>query len=278
MSKWLAETIQNLLPYSEDFEQWDLNGVVVDSGDYSSPDGGSNAVQIISVGSDNPYIEEIIGLDASTLSRTFTASIYGMTDASLPNSAELIIFDAASSQSQAQSINLGSSFERHDVTVTFSVDVSTIGVQFKGMETPSSGDYFYLFGAMLQESVETNPPYQLTSGASVSSDSVMVEVNPEYDFSEPDKKIESNHTSRNGKRFKYLWGETKNTKFSVSYVDSSFKTIVNSWWGANASLRYFDDVLSVTNSGWLMGDEKPVSQRIKPYDDLFAGVINLGSF
>lgn len=105
-----------------------------------------------------------------------------------------------------------------------------------------------------------------------------VDIDPEYDLVFQDTKIEDRHRARSSDAYVYKWGEYKRIKFSVSYVDSSFKAIVNSYWSSNTNLLFMEVGASAVYSVRLMNKELPVGKYIKPYTDLFRGVIELEGY
>ena len=105
-----------------------------------------------------------------------------------------------------------------------------------------------------------------------------VDVDPEYNLTEKDKKIESRHRVRSGEEYVYKFGEYKIIKFNVMYVNSSFKSIVNSWWSSNTELLFMEVGASVVSSVRIVNKELPIGKFIKPYTDTFKGVIELNGY
>lgn len=105
-----------------------------------------------------------------------------------------------------------------------------------------------------------------------------VDVNPEYDFQLKDKKVEARHRVRSGKEYVFKWGDYQGFKFGVRYVNSEFKSLVNSWWQSNTELLFMKvgdtDVFSVR----LFNREPPVNKYEVPYDDLFRGKLELNTY
>lgn len=105
-----------------------------------------------------------------------------------------------------------------------------------------------------------------------------VSFDPEWDYEEDDKKIENRHRTRSGKEFVYKWGDYRRRKFSVSFVDSSTAAIVNSWWNSNTPLLFMREGDTDITSCYLIGRDKPLGKFVKPYDNLYKGVIELGEY
>jgi len=67
-------------------------------------------------------------------------------------------------------------------------------------------------------------------------------------------------------------------KFTVNYVNSSFNAIVNSWWDTNTNLLFMKQGETQVYSVRLSNRSSPIDGFVKPYDDLFKGIINLGTY
>ena len=105
-----------------------------------------------------------------------------------------------------------------------------------------------------------------------------VDIDPDYNFKEKDSKVESRHRSRDGSEFVYKWGDIQIINMGVSFVNSSFRAQVNSWWGGNVDLLWMEEGGSDVTSVHIINKTKPVDQFIKPYDTLFKGKIELGTY
>lgn len=114
--------------------------------------------------------------------------------------------------------------------------------------------------------------YMLTDGTSV------VSLNPEWDFKLTHKKVESVHRTRTGEQYRYIWGSNRGVKFKVEYVSSADQCRINSWWGASVGLTLFDASSSVVLSGYLANNTPPIDSFVRPYSDMFFGVIELESY
>lgn len=105
-----------------------------------------------------------------------------------------------------------------------------------------------------------------------------VTLYPEYDYKEVDEKIETRSRAREGDEYVYKWGDINKWQFSVAFVNSSTKAQVNSWWGGNVDLLFMEEGGTDVSSVRLIGKKKPISHFQKPYDTLFKGKIELGSY
>ena len=105
-----------------------------------------------------------------------------------------------------------------------------------------------------------------------------VDLYPEYDYKEDDEKVESRHRSRDGSEYVYKWGDIGMFRFSVSFVNSSTKAQVNSWWGGNVDLLFMETGGTDVTSVHLVNKKKPIMGVVRPYQDLFKGKIELGTY
>lgn len=105
-----------------------------------------------------------------------------------------------------------------------------------------------------------------------------VDIDPEYNYVQKDKKVEARHRVRSGKEYVYKFGEFNVFKFGVMYVDSSFKSIVNSYWNSNTELLFMEVGATQVYSVRITNKELPIGQAIKPSTTEFKGKIELGSY
>jgi len=105
-----------------------------------------------------------------------------------------------------------------------------------------------------------------------------IDVEPEYDFEQTAKKEQSMHRTPTGKKYKYTWGTWQKFEFSVMYVNSSYMSIVNSWWENNTELLFMKTGGTQVYSIRVEGNDAPIRNVIAPYDDLFEGTIVLETY
>jgi len=105
-----------------------------------------------------------------------------------------------------------------------------------------------------------------------------VDVYPEYSYTQDFQKVETSHRTKGGRLFRYKYGEFKVFKFGVEYVNSEFKSIVNSWWNTNTELLFMEVGATQVYSVRIDNRRLPVSRPVKPYSDLFKGKIELGTY
>jgi len=106
-----------------------------------------------------------------------------------------------------------------------------------------------------------------------------VDVEPTWGYSQSDEKIENRHRVRSGKSYVYKWGEFKRYKLPMTYVDSNFKSIVNSYWNTNTQLLFMEVGNPSSVSSVRISNKKiPIGLNVEPYADLFEGVIELETY
>lgn len=105
-----------------------------------------------------------------------------------------------------------------------------------------------------------------------------VTFEPEWNFKRGDKKEETQHRARAGKRYVYKWGEYKKFKFDVEHVSSSSAAIVNSWWSSNTKLMFMESGNTAVFSVMLVNNQYPMGEYVKPYNDKYKGVIELEGY
>jgi len=105
-----------------------------------------------------------------------------------------------------------------------------------------------------------------------------VEVFPEYNYTEGDRKVESRTRTSTGAEYVYKFGSFESWKFGVQFVNSSFYAIVNSWWLSNSELLWVKTGDTDVSSVRIINRKKPIGKFIKPHDDLYAGTIELSTY
>jgi len=105
-----------------------------------------------------------------------------------------------------------------------------------------------------------------------------VTLYPEWDMLDSAKKEETVHRTRGGNRFVYKFGEYKKLEINVMWVNSEFKSIVNSWWNTNTELLFKSESETQVHSVMIVNAEQPISNNMMPYIDEFSGTINLETY
>lgn len=109
------------------------------------------------------------------------------------------------------------------------------------------------------------------------TNSYSLDIEADYEgYKDSAVRIENTHRVRDGGLYIYKWGGFDKINLPVSFVNSSYQAIVNSWWDSGAALVYTNgtDVSSV----YVRNKSKPIDTLMKPYDDQFKGVIILESY
>jgi len=105
-----------------------------------------------------------------------------------------------------------------------------------------------------------------------------VSLDPEWDYDDSAKKIENRHRTRTGAEYVYKWAEFRTIKFGLMFVSSATQAIVNSWWSSNTDLLFMREGDIDITSCRIMNNSKPISKKVKPYDDQWRGAIELGTY
>jgi hypothetical protein len=98
--------------------------------------------------------------------------------------------------------------------------------------------------------------------------SSVIELDPDYDYTFELTKVQTDHRTRSGKLFSYKFATYRRFEVPESWVNSSQRTLVNSWWETNTELAFFDDYDTYPQSYWnvrIMNDKEPYPEFIKPY-------------
>lgn len=156
--------------------------------------------------------------------------------------------------------------------------VTTGQIRQQKTTTINTYDGMYIWQADLKVSEVLLPPIETPVEFNYPNLSEILAINPDYDYEEEDQKIEVVHRVKSGREYRYKFGDYGRTKFSVSYVNSEFKSICNSWWNNNADLRFVDQFGLEVMSCHLVNRKQPVGKPIKPYTNQFRGTIELETY
>lgn len=105
-----------------------------------------------------------------------------------------------------------------------------------------------------------------------------VTLYPDWDFKRGDKKEETTHRTRGGKRYAYKWGSYCAFKFGLDHVSSSTAAIVNSWWISNTGLLFMESGGSGVFTVTLTNKDRPLGKFNRPYPDHYSGTIELEGY
>jgi hypothetical protein len=109
--------------------------------------------------------------------------------------------------------------------------------------------------------------------------STQLTVNAEYEgFQDPTVMVQNTHRMRSGAWFRYKWGEYGRILAPVRYVDSSFRSVVTSWWSSRAELTWMTESGTDVTSVKLVNITAPIVQRIRPYHNQWRGVLQLETY
>jgi len=105
-----------------------------------------------------------------------------------------------------------------------------------------------------------------------------VTLNPEYDFTREDAKVEDRHRTRSSARYFYRWSKYTRFVFSINYLNATDKDIINGWWDANTPLFFKDEDDPEVFEVCLVNDSTPFGEFNMPYNTLFKGTVELESY
>lgn len=105
-----------------------------------------------------------------------------------------------------------------------------------------------------------------------------VSLDPEWDYSIPDEKIEQRGLSSTGKSEVYKYGDRSRITFTVMYVSSDTAAAINSYWQADMALLFMEEGATEVFSCRIINEKTPISKNEKPYPGAFSGTIELGTY
>ena len=284
---------QNLLTYSEDFlTGWSQIGTGTPvANSIIAPDGTLTADTLDDTDStsDRTYYELFIAtVEDDTTTRIFTLRLKegtaAETDIRIYYTGGTTAFGSATITWASHSVSGGTIEDVDNGWYEVSVIVANNATGntacrariYPAGDAGSVTGTVYAWGASMAES-SVVVPYVKTEASAITDTPEFLTVTPEYDYVEPDEKIESRHRARSGTEYVYKWGEFKKFNMGVMYVNSEFKSVVNSWWSSNTDLLWMDSTTNVT-SVHLTNKKKPIDKRVKPYTDKFKGKLELGTY
>lgn len=91
-------------------------------------------------------------------------------------------------------------------------------------------------------------------------------------------EVERNRSST-GYLYQHIQGTYRRITVPIDLMPSSDAAIVNSWWLSQTKLRFFQTSgTTAVYSCMIMGEEQPMNQMNKPYDDRYKGTILLEGY
>jgi len=103
---------------------------------------------------------------------------------------------------------------------------------------------------------------------------------PEWDYSQGERQVRTEHRSKSGKLKLYKWYDYDKISFQANWVPASDAALVNSWWDSNAELYFYvtSSTHTEVHSVMLINDETPMANYNKPYNNYFKGKIELEGY
>lgn len=253
--------LNDVSSYRTSVESFLTTNIIVNSTAISGPDGKTHAWKCITNSLIPSIFEQLLFNPAENI---FKQGAWLWTDSGQPfYGYKLVLISGFGDFIATAPFSISTEPVLHTLAMidTFANSWGSVYMRFDGPTAPTSGDYFYIW----------MPHLAYAEG--------YLDVEPGYDFLEHKTKIENSYRARSGDRYVYKWSEVSRYKFSVSYVDSTFKTVVNnSYWNDNANLIFANTPGGIFDEVQLTNKQLPIGQPVKPYDDLFKGIINLETY
>lgn len=275
----LASNIQNLLLWSEDLQQstWAKTRCSASTSSERSPDGEPAVDKITSDGSADPIVQQISDIGSAVVNRYFTFSIWGKRSWNSDSDGVLRILDSGSFI-ESINITLTQEWQRYEINVQMTgATGNDVYVRFDPPNDPDAGDVIWLWGAQLTETTDIDP-YVKTEGSIILSASNYINTDIEYDFKESGQKIEDVHRTKDGARYRYLWGSFDKVEFSIRYVIKETKLTINEWWEENQNVILSNNLTSKTWKVHIVNRSVPVDKVEKPYMELYKGKLILETY
>ena len=102
---------------------------------------------------------------------------------------------------------------------------------------------------------------------------------PEWSFQEQARLMQSRHRTLGGKAHVYTWGKYFAYEVPLRFLSTSHAALINWWWERQFQLLFTLDT-SDSESSFIVriaNDRQPIGGRVKPYADLYQGVLQLES-
>lgn len=100
----------------------------------------------------------------------------------------------------------------------------------------------------------------------------LITVEPDYGYTFAKVKNEIQKRSQSGKLFLYRFSIHDQFELPISWINSSDRSLVNSWWTSNVALQFYEDVDTHPNSLFnvkIVSDSESFQNFIKPYQNQF---------
>jgi len=95
-----------------------------------------------------------------------------------------------------------------------------------------------------------------------------------------EKQIKSEHRAKAGNLYRYVWGAYERFSLQAEDIPGSAAALVNSWWGTATPLLLFvtSGGVTATHSVYIVNDETPLRQYVKPSATRLKGTIELEGY
>lgn len=106
-----------------------------------------------------------------------------------------------------------------------------------------------------------------------------IDIFPEYSFQDQQRIIKNQNRTIGGKLHTYTWGQYFQYTVPLQFLSDSHANLINWWWQNQFNLAFTLDT-SDSESMFIcriINDRKPIGQRVRPYQDRWAGVLHLES-
>ena len=135
-----------------------------------------------------------------------------------------------------------------------------------------------------------NRPYfeaRISDNTSVTAlylDDVLTQVDwftlhPEYSFQEQARTIRSQHRTLGGKLHTYTWDKYFAYQVPLRYLSDSYAALLNWWWENQFNLAFTLDTSDSESTliCRIVNETQPIGSRIRPYDNMWQGMVQLES-
>ena len=104
-----------------------------------------------------------------------------------------------------------------------------------------------------------------------------ITLHPEWDFAASEVAIRQDHRTLGGVQAIYNWTQYKAFSVPLRFVDSADAFRLNQWWRDQDLLGFTIDTSEdlKTVDCRLVNRNLPIGQRVRPYPDLHAGLLQL---
>lgn len=164
--------MSNLVKYSNTFTNsvWFSNQIsskTANTTETTDPLGTNTATKLVLSGAIDPQIGQFYDTGVAIAGKTFTFSIWAKTATGQPTGGQVYIYDQTVTQIGMTTTTLSTSWQRFSVTYTFPAGTTGTGfyVRYDAADTPSVGNYVYIWGAQLQVGAAVSDYVPTTSAA-----------------------------------------------------------------------------------------------------------------